>query len=264
MKGANYIPADSFVARVDDGRYRFLMQSAADAHMNMVRVWGGGIYEDERFYDLCDEMGILVWQDFMFACSMYPATTPFLENVRQEAIENVRRLRNHPSLALWAGNNEMEGAWQSWGWPAEVPPRQGGAGRRSAATTSACFTRSSRGGGRRRSRAASTRAARRARTTTRSPANQLGYGDMHYWGVWHAEAPYKAYGANMSRFMSEYGFQSFPELRDRRALRRRPPTRHRIAGHAGAPAPPARQRRSCAPTWSVTFASQRTSHRSST
>ena len=119
MKGANYIPADSFVDRVTPERYRFLLQSAADAHMNMLRVWGGGIYEDDRFYDLCDELGMLVWQDFMFACSMYPGDAPFIENVRHEAIENVRRLRNHPSLALWAGNNEIEAAWQGWGWQAK-------------------------------------------------------------------------------------------------------------------------------------------------
>ena len=100
-------------------RYRFLLQSAADAHMNMVRVWGGGIYEDDQFYALCDELGILVWQDFMFACSMYPGDDAFVGNVRQEAIENVRRLRNHPSLALWAGNNENEAAWKGWGWPAK-------------------------------------------------------------------------------------------------------------------------------------------------
>jgi len=105
MKGANWIPADSFVTRMTEARYRQLLQSAADTHMNMVRVWGGGIYEDDRFYDLCDELGLLVWQDFMFACSMYPGDAAFVENVRHEAIENVRRLRNHPSLALWAGNN---------------------------------------------------------------------------------------------------------------------------------------------------------------
>ena len=85
--------------------------------MNMLRVWGGGIYEDDRFYDLCDELGILVWQDFMFACSMYPGDEPFVENVRGGGrSRHVRRLRNHPSLALWSGNNENEAAWKQWGW----------------------------------------------------------------------------------------------------------------------------------------------------
>src|SRR5262249_49475566 len=107
---------DSFPSRVTPERRRWLLESAARANMNMLRVWGGGIYEDDHFYDLCDELGILVWQDFMFACSMYPGDDEFLENVRQEAIENVRRLRNHPCLALWAGNNEIEAAWLKWGW----------------------------------------------------------------------------------------------------------------------------------------------------
>ena len=122
MKGANWIPADSFVTRMNDDRYRWLLRSAADTHMNMIRVWGGGIYEDDRFYELCDELGLLVWQDFMFACSMYPGDPAFLEDVRREAIDNVRRLRNHPSLALWAGNNEIEAAWQGLGVALQVPP----------------------------------------------------------------------------------------------------------------------------------------------
>jgi beta-mannosidase len=211
MKGANYVPADSFLPRITDQRYRWLLRSAADAHMNMLRVWGGGIYEDDRFYDLCDELGILVWQDFMFACSMYPGDESFVENVRQEAIQNVRRLRNHPSLALWAGNNEMEVAWAEWGWQEkfhlpkaaqkkiwkdykrifhQLLPRvvaENDPGR--------FYTRSS-----------------PSANDDARPANQLGFGDMHYWGVWHAEAPYQQYAENTSRFMSEYGFQSFPEL----------------------------------------------------
>ena len=211
MKGANYIPSDSFVDRVTPARYRWLVQSAADAHMNMLRVWGGGIYEDDRFYELCDELGILVWQDFMFACSMYPGDAPFIENVRQEAIENVRRLRNHPSLALWAGNNEIEAAWAGWGWQKkfhlgkaaqekiwrayqrvfhEVLPRVVG-----EHDPGRFYTRSS-----------------PSANDDKVPANKLGFGDMHYWGVWHAEAPYSDYVPNTSRFMSEYGFQSFPEL----------------------------------------------------
>lgn len=211
MKGANYIPSDSFLNRVTPDRMRRLVQSAADANMNMLRVWGGGIYEDELFYDLCDELGILVWQDFMFACSMYPGDAAFIQNVRQEAIQNVRRLRNHPSLALWAGNNEIEAAWADWGWPwkfhlsktvqeklwndykllfhkvlpevvaAEDPGR--------------FYTRSS-----------------PSANEDGVPANRKGLGDMHYWGVWHSEEPYTKYADNTSRFMSEYGFQSFPEL----------------------------------------------------
>jgi beta-mannosidase len=225
MKGANWIPADSFVTRVTAEKYRFLLQSAADAHMNMVRVWGGGIYEDDRFYDLCDELGLLVWQDFMFACSMYPGDAAFVENVRQEAIENVRRLRNHPALALWAGNNEMEAAWQQWGWTFkfhldkaaqntiwndykrlfhEVLPRV------VAAEDPGRFY---------------TRSTPSANEDGVAP-NKQGWGDMHYWGVWHAEAPYEAYAANISRFMSEYGFQSFPTLPS--VARYAPPSEWRI------------------------------------
>lgn len=100
MKGANYIPQDNFLPRVTEESYRRTIQDAADVHMNMLRVWGGGIYENDIFYDLCDEYGILVWQDFMFACSLYPAEGEWLENVRREAIDNVRRLRNHPCIAI--------------------------------------------------------------------------------------------------------------------------------------------------------------------
>jgi beta-mannosidase len=211
MKGANWIPADSFVTRMTDDRYRHLLQSAADAHMNMIRVWGGGIYEDDRFYELADELGLLVWQDFMFACSMYPGDPAFVENVRHEAIENVRRLRNHPSLALWAGNNENEAAWKGWGWPAKFGLSKTAQDRIwrdykqmfhellpsiiKAEDPGRFYTRSS-----------------PSANEDRIPANKMGWGDMHYWGVWHAENPYEAYGDNISRFMSEYGFQSFPEL----------------------------------------------------
>ena len=167
MKGANWIPADSFVTRVTDERYRFLLQSAVDANMNMLRVWGGGIYEDDRFYDLADELGLLVWQDFMFACSMYPGDEPFVENVRHEAIENVRRLRNHPSLALWAGNNENEAAWKQWGWQIKFALPQEGAGPHLGRLQARCSTRCCPRSSRPRIRGASTRAARRARTTTR-------------------------------------------------------------------------------------------------
>jgi beta-mannosidase len=225
MKGANWIPADSFVTRVTEQKYRSLLQSAATANMNMIRVWGGGIYEDDRFYALCDELGLLVWQDFMFACSMYPGDAAFIENVRLEATENVRRLRNHPSLALWAGNNEIEAAWQQWGWPTrfhlnkaaqttiwndykrvfhEVLPRVV-----AAEDPGRFYTRSTPSG-----------------NEDGVAPGKLGWGDLHYWGVWHAEAPYEAYAANVSRFMSEYGFQSFPTLPS--VARYAPPSEWRI------------------------------------
>jgi beta-mannosidase len=108
-KGANWIPADAFAPRVTDEWYDDLLSSADDANMNMLRVWGGGIYEDDVFYDICDELGICVWQDFMFACAPYPGyDEQFLENVKAEAIDNVKRIRNHACLALWCGNNEIE------------------------------------------------------------------------------------------------------------------------------------------------------------
>ncbi|HEY0171656.1 MAG TPA: hypothetical protein VGB98_11590, partial [Pyrinomonadaceae bacterium] len=122
-KGANWIPADTFPARVTRERYRQLLESARDANMNMLRVWGGGYYESDDFYELCDELGLLVWQDFMFACSMYPGGENFLENVRREAVDNVRRLRGHPSVALWCGNNEVETAWHHWGWKQNLPAK---------------------------------------------------------------------------------------------------------------------------------------------
>ena len=121
-KGADWIPADAFPTRTSDAQLEYLIKSAAGAHMNMLRVWGGGVYEAERFYDLCDRYGLMIWQDFTFACGIYPEDDAFAENVRVEAVENVRRLRHRASLALWCGNNEMEQGWADWGWnkPAEA------------------------------------------------------------------------------------------------------------------------------------------------
>jgi beta-mannosidase len=109
-KGANHIPNDSFITEMTEERYRHEIATAAESNMNMLRVWGGGIYEEDVFYRLCDEYGLLVWQDFMFACSMYPGDEHFLESVREEAEYNVKRLRNHP-VALWCSNNEIDSAW---------------------------------------------------------------------------------------------------------------------------------------------------------
>jgi beta-mannosidase len=111
-RGADWIPSDLFIPRVSDEKYRQLIESAKSANMNMLRIWGGGFYENDIFYDLCDQLGLLVWQDFMFACAAYPEYPEFIENISNEFRQNIKRLQNHPSLALWCGNNENEWNWQ--------------------------------------------------------------------------------------------------------------------------------------------------------
>jgi len=203
-KGGNWIPADSFPTRITKDKYRFLLQSVRDTNMNMLRVWGGGIYEADEFYELCDEMGILVWQDFMFACSMYPANQEFLDSVRAEAIDNVKRLRNHPSIVLWAGNNEVETAWRNWGWRQNLPASVWddylkifhGVLQEVTAQfdPSRTYWPSSPHGG------------------LDDDPQSLRSGDVHFWQVWHAAEPFSDYEKQTPRFMSEYGFQSFPNI----------------------------------------------------
>ncbi len=203
-RGANWIPADIFPTRITKEKYKNLLTSLRDANMNMLRVWGGGIYENDYFYDLADEMGILVWHDFMFACSMYPGDKAFLENVRQEAIDNVKRLRNHPSIVLWCGNNEIETAWAHWGWKERLPNHIWEDYLRlfvrvlpevlDEYDSSRPYWQSS------------------PSSNFQDDADSQRIGDVHYWQVWHAEKPYKEYEKQFPRFMSEYGFQSFPEL----------------------------------------------------
>lgn len=205
MKGANYIPSDNFLPRVTDEKYEMLIDAAIDANMNMLRVWGGGIYENDIFYDLCDEKGLLVWQDFMFACSMYPGDEAFLENVRQEAIDNIKRLRNHPSIALWCGNNENETAWKNWGWSDRLPDKlwtyYQDLFHELLPEVVAQYD---------------TRPYWRSSPTSNSdtiPPQSPDHGDRHYWGVWHGEDPFAFFNHELSRFMSEFGFQSFPNLK---------------------------------------------------
>ena len=203
-KGGNWIPADSFPTRITNEKYRFLIKSVRDSNMNMLRVWGGGIYETDEFYELCDEMGILVWQDFMFACSMYPANQEFLDSVRAEAIDNVKRLRNHPSIVLWAGNNEVETAWMNWGWRQNLPATlwddykkifHGVLQEVSAEyDPSRPYWPSSPHGG------------------LDDDPDSVRSGDVHFWRVWHAAEPFSDYEKQKPRFMSEYGFQSFPNI----------------------------------------------------
>ena len=219
-KGANHIPNDSFTTEVTYERYRHEIASAVQANMNMLRVWGGGIYENDEFYALCDEYGLLVWQDFMFACSLYPGDEAFLASVRQEAEDNLRRLRNHPSIVLWCGNNEIDIAWSNfdpeggWGWKKDYTPEQREKlwndyeavfhrvlpeAVHEFAPGSVYWPSSPLAGltGDKRQHAVSTST----------------MGDIHYWGVWHALEPFENYNVYVGRFMSEYGFQSFPEPR---------------------------------------------------
>jgi beta-mannosidase len=203
-RGANWIPADIFPTRITKEKYRSLLTSLRDANMNMLRVWGGGIYEDDYYYDLADEMGLLVWQDFMFACSMYPGDKAFLDNVKNEAIDNVKRLRNHPSIVLWCGNNEIETAWTHWGWKEKLPNHIWDDYLKlfmrvlpevlDEYDASRPYWQSS------------------PSSNFQADSDSQKIGDVHYWEVWHAEKPYKEYEKQFPRFMSEYGFQSFPEF----------------------------------------------------
>ena len=207
-KGANWIPADALLGRRTPEDYRRLIQDAADVNMNMLRVWGGGIYEDDVFYEICDELGICVWQDFMFACMAYPSwDKPFMKTVEAEARDNVRRLRHHACLALWCGNNELEQqvvgrraiplkagkvyTWEQYGkifdkllvkvvdeeagatdyWPSSPHSPHGD------------------------------------RMNHENPK----WGDAHLWGVWHGQRPFEWFRECPHRFNSEFGFQSFPE-----------------------------------------------------
>ncbi|MCD4772855.1 MAG: glycoside hydrolase family 2 protein [Bacteroidales bacterium] len=211
MKGANYIPQDIFLSRVSNEDYEKLIKSAVDANFNMLRVWGGGIYEKDIFYDLCDKYGILVWQDFMFACAMYPGNKTFLENVEKEAIQNVKRLRNHPSIALWCGDNEILSAWNRWGWKENVLENQG---QNIVDTVWKAYDNIFH------KILPDVVKKYDAQKLYWSSSPSAGFGELengksgdnHYWGVWWAKEPFSKYKEEIPRFMSEYGFQSFPEL----------------------------------------------------
>jgi beta-mannosidase len=234
-KGTNWIPADSFPTRFTDESLETLIRDVAATHQNMLRVWGGGIYEEERFYDLCDRYGILVWQDFAFACSIYPLDDgAFVENVRQEAIQNVRRLRHRASLALWCGNNEMEGGWD-WGWGRPEYEDE-----LETLADKVPFLRMVLGRFFEREPLADWEVLKDAydqffhaalpewvtqldpdtpywpsspsSNTPFQNVNGSEQGDAHYWGVWHGRQPFTAYRDEFPRFMSEFGFQALPTL----------------------------------------------------
>ncbi len=207
-KGANYIPISVFQDKVTPQQYESLLSDVVTANMNMIRVWGGGIYENDIFYELCDQKGIMVWQDFMYACAMYPGDASFFDNAEKEAIENVKRLRNHPCIAVWCGNNEINEAWHNWGWqiPYTALPKRKETIWKNYKTLFLNILPK----------------------VVKENANETAYwesspsysrfneksdieGDSHYWGVWHDEEPFEQFRKRIPRFMSEYGFQSFPE-----------------------------------------------------
>lgn len=203
-KGANYIPEDNFTGRYSAERTERLIRDSAAANFNMIRVWGGGLYPSDSFYELCDRYGLIVWQDFMFACANYSLDGGMRETIREEAVRHIRRLRHHACLGLWCGNNEIEMAWCEWGIPED------GALRRDHV---ALFEE-----------LLPELVARHDPDTAywpSSPSSGGGFddptaehrGDAHYWDVWHGLKPFADYRKYRFRFVSEFGFQSFPSLK---------------------------------------------------
>jgi beta-mannosidase len=205
-KGADYIPEDTVYSNITPERIEYLIDSCVRANYNCLRVWGGGYYPSDTFYELCDRYGILVWQDLMYACNVYDFTGEFEENVVEETRDNVRRLRHHASLGLWCGNNEMESGWYGWpGFKDHSPQLRADYIRQfeyvlprtvkemdngtfywpSSPSSGGCFD---------------------------NPDDE-NRGDVHYWAVWHGQKPFEDYRNYYFRFCSEFGFQSFPSIK---------------------------------------------------
>ena len=201
--GGDYIPEDNLLTRMTREKTRQLLQDCKDCHFNAIRVWGGGIYPDDGFFDLCDEMGLVVWQDLMFACNTYKLTDDFRESIVREAEDNLRRIRHHACLGLICGNNEMETAWLSWGGVKEQPDSlkqdyleqfehllKEVCGREAPDSFYWPSSPSSGGGF--------------------DDPNSLDRGDVHDWSVWHGRRPFSDFTERYPRFCSEFGFESFP------------------------------------------------------
>lgn len=207
VKGANYIPSDVFLPRLKKEDYRKIVLSAKESNMNMLRVWGGGIYEDDAFYDLCDEYGIMVWQDFMFAGGMVPGDDEFFNNVREEVKHQIKRLRHHPCIVVWCGNNEVDEAWHNWGWQNQFNLHGADSAKvwndykRLFQDSLPVWVKQWDG--------------TRPYTST-SPLNGWGRaksfteGDSHYWGVWWGLQDIEVFENKTGRFVSEYGMQAMP------------------------------------------------------
>ena len=203
-QGANYIPEDNLLGRRSVERTEQLIRDCIEANFNCIRIWGGGYYPDDYFFDLCDRYGLIVWQDFMFACGVYEYTKEFAASVRQEAIDNIRRIRHHASLALWCGNNEVEAAWVDWGFPKTHKHRTDylrffemllpDVVEQYDPQTFYWPSSPSSGG-------------------SFDNPNDESRGDVHYWQVWHGLKPFTEYRKFHFRFCSEFGFQSFPGMK---------------------------------------------------
>lgn len=208
-KGANFIPDDALLPNVTPERYKRIFEDVKAANMNMLRVWGGGIYEDDEFYDEADRNGILIWQDFMFACSSYPHDPLFVGRVESEAEYNIKRLRGHASLAMWCGNNEIYEAMRYWGWQRKYSAE---AFAEMECGYNVLFRELlpqmvERLDGTRFYMHSSPYEANWGRP------NSWKTGDSHNWGTWHGRKPFESFDTDVPRFMSEYGFQAFPEMK---------------------------------------------------
>lgn len=209
-KGANFIPDDALLPNITEERYRQLFKDVKDANMNMIRVWGGGIYEDDAFYQAADENGILVWQDFIFACTTYPSDPAFMKRVEAEAEYNIKRLRNHASLAMWCGNNEIYEGMRYWGWDKKY--------------TDPGIMEGMKQGYDKLFRELLPRKVAELdpdRFYMHGSPYEANWGrpeswkiaDSHNWGIWYGQKPFESLDTEIPRFMSEFGFQSFPEMK---------------------------------------------------
>ncbi len=212
-KGANVIPFDMFPARVTRARLEHALTSAARSHMNMLRVWGGGYYPDDAFYALADKLGLMIWQDFMFGGGMQPAYDPeFRANVAAEARDNILRLRDHPSLVMWCGNNEEESAWKNWGQGAKLKNAAPAFAARVWDGYVRLFGHDLRRLVGRLGLGVPYWPGSPGNGNLRGNPDALDSGDVHYWGVWAQGKPVQAYLDVTPRFMSEFGLQSWPSL----------------------------------------------------
>ncbi len=209
IKGANYVPNSQILAPRRSEDFDQLFKSIDFANINMIRVWGGGVYEVDEFYYRADMEGILVWQDFMFACTPYPSNQAFLDNVRAEAVYQVKRLRNHPCLALWCGNNEIKEAIKYWGWQSKFSPKHYEQMKQSYKPLFEELLPE-----------VVKEYAPKQSYIHGSPmeANwgrpkSFTYGDSHYWGLWYGQEDFSTFDNKPLRFVSEFGFQAFPTMK---------------------------------------------------